>query len=175
MIANTRMNAWMSAHLGAGGIRVREEDVPEPFRLIVHEGWTVDGDAHLLTALRSGYHGTVRSEWRDVIPYEAAVNGRGMMDYDLPEAGRERLDALLRRSLGYACIALRAVPEEQKWPVLGYVSLSEGGLEGGLLTAHVTFCSERPDLPRYVDDVNAYSQEALLEISQQDVELLLEA
>ncbi|WP_406443210.1 hypothetical protein OHB14_30070 [Streptomyces sp. NBC_01613] len=57
--------------------------------------------------------------------------------------------------------------------MLGYVSLSEGGLEDDVLTAHVTFCSDHPNLPRYVDDVDAYTHEALLEISQEDAPALL--
>ncbi|MFD4557094.1 hypothetical protein ACFWP5_22720 [Streptomyces sp. NPDC058469] len=152
---------------------VQEEDVPDPFRAIVRAGWTSEGDAQLLTALFSGYSGTPLTEFDDVIHYEATVNGRGMTDYDLPESDPERDKTLLRRSLGYACIALLAVPVSHPWPMFGYVSLSEGGLEGDLLTAHVTFSSERPGLPRYVDDMDSYKHEALLEVSQDDAKALL--
>lgn len=163
-----RMNARMSAYLGAAGTRWCEDDVPETFRKVVRAGWTTDGDAYILTALASGCHGTGHAGFQDVVHYEATVNGRGMTDYDLPAAGRARLDALLRRTLAYACAALRAVPGGGRWPMLGYVSLSEGGCDDTLLTAHVTFCSDRPHLPRHVSDLDAYRQEALLEISQAD-------
>lgn len=167
------MNARMFELLGTAEPHAREEDAPEPFQAIARGGWTIDGDAHLLTALRSGYSGAGRMDFQDVIHYEATVNGCGMTDYDLPDSGAERRETLLRRSLGYACAALRAVPEGQKWPVLGYVSLSEGGLEDNLLTARVTFCSAHPDLPPYVNDVDSYTQEALLEIAQEDAAAML--
>ncbi|MEV5531429.1 hypothetical protein [Streptomyces prunicolor] len=150
----------------------QEEDVPDSFRAIVRAGWTTEGDAQLLTAPFSGFSGTPLTEFDEAIHYEATVNGRGMMDYDLPESGPERLKTLLRRSLGYACTALLAAPESHLRPVLGYISLSEGGLEDNLLTAHVTFCSARPGLPRYVDDMDSYKHEALLEVSQDDTKAL---
>ncbi|MFJ8195412.1 hypothetical protein [Streptomyces sp. NPDC096152] len=96
-----------------------------------------------------------------------------MIDYDLPKSGAERTEVLLRRSLGYACMALVAAPGNQQWPVLAYISLSEGGLEDDFLTSNVTFCSDRPDLPRYVDDVESYTQEALLELSAADATMML--
>ncbi|MFI6658955.1 hypothetical protein ACIBL8_25900 [Streptomyces sp. NPDC050523] len=167
------MNARMSDLLEGFELHAREEDVPDQFRAVVRAGWTADGDAQLLTALHSGYSGGGRQDFEDVIHYEASVNGRGMMDYDLPGSGPERLDTLLRRCLGYACTVLDSVAEGQKCPVRSYVSLSEGGLDDDLLTAHVTFCSDHPDLPRYVDDLDAYGQEALLELSQDDAAALL--
>lgn len=170
-----RMNARMAELLGTAEPRARDEDTPEPFLAVARAGWTIEGDAHLLTALRSGYSGAGRMDFQDVIHYEAAVNGRGMMDYDLPQSGPERLEPLLRRSLGYACAALRTLPEGQKWPVLGYVSLSAGGLEDNLLTAHVTFCSVHSDLPRFVHNMDSFTHEALLEISQEDVAAMLNA
>ncbi|MDQ0599797.1 hypothetical protein QF037_004142 [Streptomyces canus] len=163
----------MSGLLGAVKPHAREEDVPHQFRAVAHAGWTVDDGAQLLTALKSGYSGAGRTEFEDVVHYEATVNGRGMMDYDLPDSGSERLGTLLRRSLGYACTALLAVPPSSQWPVLAYISLSEGGSNDDLLTAHVTFCSRRPDVPPYVDDVESYVHEALMEISQEDAAALL--
>lgn len=147
--------------------------MPDQFRAVVRGGWLLDGDAQLLAVLHSGYSGGGRQEFPDVIHYEATVNGRGMMDYDLPDSGPGRRESLLRRSLAYACTALLAVPASQPWPTLAYVSLSEGGLEDDLLTAHVTFCSQRPGVPPYVSDVNSYRQEALLEISQDDAAIIL--
>lgn len=168
-----KMNASMADLLEGAEFHVREEDVPDQFRAVVREGWTLDGEAQLLTALHSGYSGVGMQEFEDVIHYEATVNGRGMMDYDLPKSGPERRASLLRRSLGYACSALLAVPASQRWPALGYISLSEGGIDGDSLTAHVTFCSQRLGLPAYASDMDSYMHEALMEISQEDAAELL--
>ncbi|MFF9099609.1 hypothetical protein ACF1AU_03350 [Streptomyces rubrogriseus] len=165
----------MSEVLAAVEPCVREEDVPEPFRAVVRAGWSVQDDAQVLTALHAGYSGFGQAEFGDSVHYEAAVNGRGMTDYDLPEAAPERLGMLLNRSLSYACMALLAVPSGRSWPVLGYVSLSYGGVEENLLTAHVTFCSQRPDLPSYVGDMSGYAEEALMEIAGEDVAGLFRA
>ncbi|MGW7378543.1 hypothetical protein [Streptomyces sp. NPDC054794] len=96
-----------------------------------------------------------------------------MTDGDLPRDGRERGVRLLRRSLSYACAALRAVPESFVWPVFGYVSLSRGGLEDDFLTANVTFCTKREGVLPYVDDIESFAHEALLEISQEDAMKLM--
>ncbi|MFE7167090.1 hypothetical protein [Streptomyces sp. NPDC057616] len=106
-----RMNAGMLDLLGGVTPSAREQDVPEPFRAVVREGWILDGGAQLLTVLHSGYSGGGSQDFEDVVHYEATVNGRGMTDYDLPRSGTERLETLLRRSVGYACTALQAVPE----------------------------------------------------------------
>jgi hypothetical protein len=50
---------------------------------------------------------------------------------------------------------------------------ARGRLEDNLLTARVTFCSVHPGLPRYVDDLDSYMQEALLEIDQADAAAML--
>ncbi|MET7482554.1 hypothetical protein [Streptomyces sp. NPDC005538] len=162
----------MSELIAETEARAKEEDVPDAYRAIVAAGWIVDGDARLLAALHSGYSGTGREEFQDVIHYEVTVNGRGMMDYDLPMAGPKRREMLVRRSLGYACTALLAVPKN--WPnTFGYVSLSGGETDDDMLTAHVTFCSEHADTPRYLNDLESYGQEALLEIPQTDAATLL--
>lgn len=163
----------MSELLGTVEPHAREEDVPDQFRAVTHAGWTVDGDAQLLSALQSGYSGSGRAQFEDAVHYEATVNGRGMTDYDLPASGPERLAALLRRSLGYACTALLTVPPGSPWPTLAYISLSGGGLHDASLTAHVTFCSRRPDVPPYLGDLESYEEEALIELSQEDAATLL--
>ncbi|MFF1764060.1 hypothetical protein [Streptomyces sp. NPDC058249] len=164
----------MSELIGTEPPFVREDDIPAAFRAIVAEGWIVDEcGAQLLKSLRSGYSGATCDEAGDVVHFEATVNGRGMMDYDLPQSGPDRQNQLMRRSLAYACAALQAAPANHEWPVLGYVSLSEGGLDDDLQTAHVTFCSSRPSVPRYVEDLDAYTQEALLEVSREDAAALL--
>ncbi|WP_445684324.1 hypothetical protein [Streptomyces reticuli] len=163
-----RVNDRMHRVVGAGLPSVRPDDVPPAYRAIVEEGWTVTATgARLLSALESGYNGSV-DEFTDVVHVEASVNGRAMMDHDLPAAGPERLNRLLRRSLAYACLALRRVPEESEHPVLGYVSLSEGGLADDTLTSHVTFCTRRPGILPYAGQIQDHSDEALLELSRDD-------
>ncbi|MFI1361904.1 hypothetical protein [Streptomyces griseochromogenes] len=168
------MNARMLALAGAGLPSVRPDDVPPAYRALAEEGWTVDADgACLLSALRAGWSGSAAGEFGDVVHFEATVNGRAMMDHDLPADGPERRHRLLRRSVAYACLALRAAPAEGGHAVLGYVSLSEGGLSDDTPTSHVTFCTRRPDVLPYVDRIEDYSGEALLELSRDDaVELL---
>ncbi|MET7730913.1 hypothetical protein ABZT02_06055 [Streptomyces sp. NPDC005402] len=163
----------MSDVLDGVELCVREECVPDQFRAVVQGGWTVENGAHVLTALYSNYSGAVQSEFGDVVHFEATVNGRGMMDYDLPDSGPERLKSLLDRSLAYACTALLAAPVSGPWPVLGYISLSEGGIDDNLLTAHVTFCTRRVGLPPFVQDMDSYTHEALMEISQRDAPAML--
>lgn len=130
-------------------------------------------DAYLLSVLPRGYHGPAVEEFKDIVHFEATVNGRAM-DYDLPAAGPERQDQLLRRSVAYACTVLQAVPAESEHAVLGYVSLSEGGLSYDTLTSHVAFCTRRPEVMPYVDQIQGYSEEALLELSRDDLDALLD-
>ncbi|MCF3136869.1 hypothetical protein IPZ69_42470 [Streptomyces olivochromogenes] len=149
-------------------------EVPEPLLPVLAEGWMLGyRGAQLLGALSSGYRPDDPDGFVDVVQFESAVNGRGMTDWDLPRDGRERGVRLLRRSLSYACAALRAVPESFAWPVFGYVSLSCGGLEDDILTANVTFCTKREGVLPYVDDIESFAHEALLEISQEDAMKLM--
>ncbi|WP_234438958.1 hypothetical protein [Streptomyces sp. NRRL B-3229] len=154
-------------------VDVREEHVPDQFRAVVQRGWIEQDGAQLLAALYSNYSGAAQSGFEDVVQYEATVNGRGMMDYDLPSSGPERSGPLLNRTFSYACTALLAVPAGWPWPILAYVSLSEGGLDDDLLTAHVTFCSRRPGLPPFVQEIESYTHEALMEISRDDAKVKL--
>ncbi|GAA5705695.1 hypothetical protein Save01_06548 [Streptomyces avermitilis] len=164
-----RMNEIMLSLAGAELPSVLPDDVPAAYRAIAEEGWTVDGNgAYLLSALQAGYHGSTAGEFEDIVHFEATVNGRGMMDYDLPASGPERQNRLLRRSIAYACLALQAAPAESEHPLLGYVSLSEGGLSDDTLTANVTFCTRRSGIPPYVSDIQDYSEESLLELSRDD-------
>ncbi|WP_367323548.1 hypothetical protein [Streptomyces sp. HUAS ZL42] len=132
-----------------------------------------ESGAHLLSALQSGYNGAALEDFADIVHFEATVNGRGMMDYDLPASGPERRDQLLRRSLAYACMALKATPEESAHPIQGYVSFSEGGLSDDSLTANITFCTSRPHVPPYVGDIRSYREEALLELTRDDAKKLM--
>jgi hypothetical protein len=167
-----RVNARMSDLLGRIEPCVREEYLPDLFRGVVRGSWVVDGGVHLLTVFSSGYSGAASADFEDMIHYEATVNSRGMLDYDLPNSGIDRSKPLLER-LAYACMALVAVPASWPWSILGYVSLSEGGIDDDLLTAHVTFCSRRDGLPPYVKEIDSYTHEALMEISQDDAATML--
>ncbi|WP_324606168.1 putative T7SS-secreted protein [Streptomyces griseus] len=168
-----RMNVKMTELTGGVLPQVRGDDVPASYRAIVQDGWIVgEGGALLLVALYAGYSGSSFDTFEDVTHYEATVNGRGMMDYDLPSQGPGRVDRLLRRSLAYACLALRAaLTGEEK--IMGYVSMSEGGLSGDIMTGHVTFCVSHSSLQPYLGDIQNYTQEALLEVSQEDALQLL--
>ncbi|MGW7789560.1 hypothetical protein [Streptomyces tricolor] len=162
------MNDRMRALVGAELPTIRPDDVPPAYLGIVEEGWIVAANgSHLLSALENGYSGSV-GEFPDIVHFEASVNGRAMMDYDLPAAGPDRQSRLLRRSLAYACLALQRVPEGSEHPVLGYISFSEGGLADDTLTSHVTFCTRRPGVLPYVDRIQDYAEEALMEISKDD-------
>ncbi|MFF5531371.1 hypothetical protein ACFY71_02660 [Streptomyces cinerochromogenes] len=168
-----RMNDRMRILMGAELPSVRSDDAPPAYRAIAEEGWTVTANgACLLSVLADGYSGT-STEFGDIVHFEASVNGRAMMEYDLPAVGSERQNRLLRRSIAYACLALQAVPEGNEHPVFGYVSLSEGGLMGDTLTSNVTFCTRRPDVPPYVGRIQDYAYEALLELSGGDAEKCL--
>lgn len=95
------------------------------------------------------------------------------MDYDLSVSGAEREELLLRRSLAYACLALRNLPEQIKTPVHAYISISEGGLADDTATANVTFSAVRDGVAAYIDDINIYEEEALLELNRSDARGLL--
>jgi hypothetical protein len=126
-------------------LALRKREVPEPLLSVLAEEWVLGyRDAQLLRALSSGYRPDDSDSFVDVVQFESAVNGRGMTDWDLPWDGRERGVRLVRRSLAYACAALRVVPESFSWPVFGYVG-----------------------------DIESYAREALLEISQEDAVRLM--
>ncbi|MFF0064136.1 hypothetical protein ACFYRC_21775 [Streptomyces sp. NPDC005279] len=150
-----------------------ECDVPEQFLDVVREGWTTSASgARVLSALAAASSGT----FFDVVQEEYSVNGRGMIDYDLPASGHEREEALLRRSLAY-CFACLDKASEQLGSnsVMAYVSISAGGLDEDTLTANVTFCGDHPGLPSYVQDIESYREEALMELLPGDYVSLLEA
>ncbi|CAM5672031.1 hypothetical protein SMICM304S_11919 [Streptomyces microflavus] len=95
----------------------------------------------MLAELRPEVTGT----YLDRLAEETTVNGRGMTDYDLPAAPRERTPLLVRRCLAYACACLREAREEfGDGEVKAYVSLSFADTEEGLLTSNVTGCRPKP-------------------------------
>jgi hypothetical protein len=162
-----RMNRMMAAMMQRTDLtRLSEPDIPLPFRDVAGRGWTVGSDgAVLLTELTEGTVGS----FFDVVQEETSVNGRGMTDYDLPESGQSREEQLLRRCLAYSFACLESAADQfGKNSVCAYVSLSMGGLDDDVLTANVTFSSHHPGLPPYVEDIESYSREALLEIQLED-------
>ncbi|WP_393084858.1 hypothetical protein [Streptomyces sp. LN704] len=162
-----RMNRMMAAMMQRTDVtRLSEPDIPPPFRDIAGRGWTMGSEgAVLLTELAEGTVGS----FFDVIQEETSVNGRGMTDYDLPESGHDREERLLRRCLAYSFACLEsAAGQFGENSVSAYVSLSMGGLDDDVLTANVTFSSRHPGLAPYVEDIESYANEALLEIRRGD-------
>ena len=165
MQTNTAM-AGLLARTDVSGLG--EDDVPAPFRDVVRQGWTTSpSGARLLAALVATTQGT----YVDVVQEEYAVNGRGMIDEDLPASGAERKAALLRRCLAYARLALLGAHERfGDAEVKGYVSLSTGGFYEDTVTAYVTFCAEHPGLPHYLGPIEGYEEEAVAELVLADFE-----
>lgn len=87
---------------------VHSSDMPSLFRETVHRGWTVEGDALLLTSFREAYFGE-RSKFSTASDYETAVNGRGVPDLDIEAVGRERIRLLMCRGVAFAWNALHSV------------------------------------------------------------------
>ncbi|MGP3969857.1 hypothetical protein [Streptomyces sp. 6N223] len=147
---------------------IGREEVPEPFRHIIEEGWIIDqSGAIFLRSLRYGYSGNVESY--ETCHKEAAVNNRGMIDYDLPTDGGQREAKLLRRCIAYARLGIHSsLSLLDTREVLSYITMSNslGGDES--FTASVTFCGNRSDSSPYITSLNDYEHEALMEISWQD-------
>lgn len=166
-----KMNGAMSERVNRVDLEgVRDEEVPEPFRRILEEGWIIDpSGAIFLRSLKYGYNGNVESY--DTCHKEAAVNNRGMIDYDLPTNGSEREAKLLRRCVAYACLGIRSSLSLFDTPeILSYITMSNslGGEES--ITASVTFCGNHFDSLPYIKNMDDYQHEALMEISWQDYE-----
>ena len=164
-----RMNRDMSRLLGDVDVsHLSVSDVPEAFTAIVAQGWREHDGVWVLKALSEGCSGDA-SLFTDAVHAETTVNGRGMIDYDLPVGRVDRRVPLMQRSLAYACAAIRSVGELPESPaIMAYVTVSERADESGLESSHVTFCASRQDVPPYVPDVGEYKEGALLELSPDD-------
>ncbi|MFD4538392.1 hypothetical protein [Streptomyces bauhiniae] len=168
------MNDAMRSLMDGDVPAIAADDAPIAFREIAGAGWLVDDQgAVLLVALNEANDQPVPRGIDDISYFEAQLNGRGMMDYDLSVSGAERGEILLRRSLAYACLALRNVSEQIKIPVRAYISMSQGGLSDDTVTANVTFSAVRDGVAAYIDDVGIYEEEALLELTSSDARELL--
>ncbi|MGW7466619.1 hypothetical protein ACWGJT_18395 [Streptomyces xantholiticus] len=164
MRSNQQM-ANLLADADVTGLSAR--DIPPMFREVAERGWTVtQSGARVLTDLRPGEG----RSYFDRLAEETTVNGRGMTDYDLlADAAGKRTNMLLRRSLAYIAACLRAAEQEfGDRQVLAYLSLSLGGTDDDLLTAHVTFCRPLPDTPPYIADLEQVRDIAVAEISVED-------
>ncbi|GAA3064902.1 hypothetical protein [Actinokineospora globicatena] len=126
---------------------VSEADLPAGWmRTAAGLGWTVEADgAVVATALRATYSG-LRSGFSDLVGYEGAVNGRSVVDYDLPE-GADRLNLLVRRSWAYVTGMLAAA--RGVGAVVGFVGVGTSATEQPFWEAHVTFWVERVGVEGY--------------------------
>ncbi|MFF2861600.1 hypothetical protein ACFVSX_17090 [Streptomyces rubiginosohelvolus] len=143
-----------------------DHDIPAMFREVVERGWSVTAaGGRVLTDLRPATSGT----YVDRLAEETTINGRGMIDYDLPATPGERTPLLVRRCLAYVYACLRKAQEEfRDTQVKAYVSLSFADTEEALLTSNVTFCTPLPDVRPYIPNLEAVTDAAVAEISLED-------
>ncbi|NUK05788.1 hypothetical protein [Streptomyces lunaelactis] len=145
---------------------LKDEDIPPMFLEAMREGWSyTPNGARVLTGLIPD----VASPYFDVLQEETLINGRGMIDYDLPPTGPERTGSLLKRCLSYAFGVLDEASKafgDQEFRA--YVSLSLSGSNDDTMTANVTFCTTNPSIEPYVRDLESVQNEAIVELSLED-------
>ncbi|WP_259453674.1 hypothetical protein [Streptomyces ginkgonis] len=142
-------------------------DLSAAHRQVIEDGWTkTDDGALLLRGLLERYAGDLHA-FHDVVALESAVNGRGVVDWDLPMDDARRRQPLVRRAFAFAYAAL-ARAREQGFAVLACVSISRADTDEAPLTAHVTMCGVHPELPPYLADP-ASATEAVAEIGHADL------
>lgn len=165
------MNAAMARLLDRIDISgITESEIPGLFREVLDGGWTIDPTgAMLLRRLKESYNG--EPAFVDPVHKETTINGRGMIDYDLPIIAAEREEKLLRRCIAYACAAIRVARDVRQSPeTLSYITMSVSSGGEKLLTANVTFCGDYNDFPSYIANIDDYRNEALMEISLADLD-----
>ncbi|MGW6941749.1 hypothetical protein ACWGF3_22490 [Streptomyces xanthophaeus] len=166
MKINDKMTRLLAEHPPTG---LTDADIPSMFLEVRDEGWSyTPNGARVLTGLIPE---TVTSYF-DVLQEETSINGRGMIDYDLPPAESERTGPLLRRCLAYAFGCLGEA--EKKFgdqEVHSYVILSMGGVDDDLLTATVTFCTYDPNTAPYIRDIENVQDAAVVELTVTDREM----
>ncbi|MGA5419452.1 hypothetical protein [Streptomyces lavendulocolor] len=145
---------------------LREEDIPPMFSEVKEEGWSyTPNGARVLTGLIPENTPT----YFDVLQEETSINGRGMIDYDLPATGTERTRILLKRCLSYSFACLNEARKRfGDQEVKAYVSLSVGGCDDATMTAYVTFCTPNPNTAPYVRELENVQNEAIMELSLED-------
>ncbi|WP_438289554.1 hypothetical protein [Streptomyces sp. HUAS TT7] len=119
-------------------------ELPEVLEEILTDGWVVEDDgAVLLKGMLDGYH-PAGPPFTDLVGREAAVNGWGVPDWDLPEAPEERTPLLLARTFRYARRALAArVAQDPSADIRATVSVSRSESGEQSVTSHVTFWTHR--------------------------------
>jgi hypothetical protein len=151
---------------------VSRDDIPSQFRAVATGGWTQDTDgALLLGALHRSYSGR-RSLFTDVTSYEAAVNGRGVPDMDLPDHGPRRVDMLIRRSYSFACEALSQLSRIPEPPlVTAFISIAKTWTEDPVFVGTVTFWARHEGENPYfeVSDTDPDNATMSLELADCDV------
>jgi hypothetical protein len=117
---------------------------------VVAAGWVREPDGSVLArALRDT---CVGSGFPDLTSREAAVNGRGVRDDDLPLDAPDRPQVLLRRAYSYATALLKRVAELPSPPeVTAFVTLGLSVTEPPYWESHVTFWSAHEGEAPYCD------------------------
>jgi len=166
--AGMRFNAVFADLVGVAAVGdAADADLPGLFRAAVGDGWTTDErGAWLLKCFRATYSGSPDA-FRDVTGYEAAVNGRSIPDLDLTVGGPARAVALARRGVAFAQAALRRLDAD--FPghprAVGYVSISAVDLDDEIVyVGDVTFVTEHPGEPPYLEDVERVTANAVLAV-----------
>lgn len=117
---------------------------------MVAAGWVREPDGSVLArALRDSYSG---SGFFDLTSREAAVNGRGVRDDDLPPDDPDRAEVLLCRAYSYAT-AMPARVAELSPPaeVTAFVTLGRSATEVPYWESHVTFWNAHEGEAPYYD------------------------
>ena len=118
------------------------EELTPQLRNVVDEGWFELDGAYLLKAWHESYFGPRR----DAKSYESAVNGRGIPDLDLVEAGDRTARRLLGRGIAFARAALlRAEKDIPNVEMAARVSAAPVLTDPSQITGYVTFRAVRPD------------------------------
>lgn len=148
---------------------VTHEDLTPQLSEIAAEGWMRDEEgAWLLRAWYGSYHGR-RSDFTDLTGYEAAVNGRGIPDLDLPVDDDMRANKLIRRSYSFACealIQLRRIADPPQ--VTAFISLAKTWTDDPVYVANITFWSRHEGEAPYFDIHNTDTSVATMSIELSD-------
>jgi len=119
-----------------------QEDLMPALTSVVDQGWFELDGAYLLKAWHESYYGPRQ----DVKSYEFAVNGRGIPDLDIEEAGDARAKRLLTRGIVFARAALRrARADTPRAEIAAAVSAAPVLTDPDRITGYVTFWTVRPD------------------------------
>jgi hypothetical protein len=150
--------------------RVSEADLPEPFRRATSEGWLRDEHGAWLLKYFLETYSSSPAAFADVTGYEAAVNGRGVPDIDLTSDGLDRARDLAKRAYAFARVALYRLSRVPGHPLAAaYVSISSLEMDGDeIYTGSITFTTPHEGEPRYVDNVEELTSNAVLMVDISD-------